>query len=320
MSEMDLRHRGDRAVFGVVFLMLFAFSYSEQLVSGVFPSGGGQSAWRIVVVIVDAVVLALVGLMKRALHRADRAEMRLWTWWWGGVSVLLGIDVFRLVASDSIRVDLVIASLYAVAMGVTMVTALNADPLTLVSTARRVALPTDWARVRAVVPLIVGTWLCYLAATAFVDYFDVDVMRTLDAATAEQVAELPVTEQAAVLSQLCEGAISPVFFQNIVGVLPVLLLTLGIEFNYFRKGLVDAGQRAATAATVTVMAAGLIGALSTLPWDGKGCDDVLSSWHEYLAFLLSVQAIFTGLATLVWLLVSSTPDAAVGDGEPADPR
>ncbi len=114
----------------------------------------------------------------------------------------------------------------------------------------------------------------------------------------------------AVLSQLCEGAISPAFFQQIVGVLPVLLLTLGIEFNYFRRTLTDAGQRAATAATVTVLAVGLVGALSTLPWDGQGCGDVLSSWHEYFAFLFAVQGIFTGLATLVWLLVSSTPDVA----------
>jgi hypothetical protein len=318
MTELGLRHRGERAVFGVVFLMLFAFSYSEQLVSGVFPSGGGQSWWRIVVIVVDAVVLALVGLMKRSLERADGNGPRLWTWWWAGVVVLLGVDVLRLVVAESIRIDLLSASVYAAAMGVTMAAALNADPVTLFSTARRVELQTDWVRARAVVPLVIGAWLCYLAATAYVDYFDIDVMRTLDPATAEEVAELSMPQQAAVLSQVCEGAISPVFFQNLVGVLPVLLLTLGIEFNYFRTVLTDAGQRAATAATVTVMAAGLTGALSTLPWDGKGCGDVLSSWHEYIAFLFAVQAIFTGLATVVWLLVSSTPDAPAGMAEGSD--
>ena len=72
MSELAVRQRGDRAVFAVVFLMLFAFSYSEQLVSGVFPIvGGNQTAWRVAVVIVDAVVLALVGLMKGIVTRAD---------------------------------------------------------------------------------------------------------------------------------------------------------------------------------------------------------------------------------------------------------
>lgn len=312
MSELALRQRGDRAVFGVVFLMLFAFSYSEQLVSGLFPvvGGGGQTAWRVAVVVVDVAVLGLVGLMKGVVTRADGDAPRLWGWWWTGVAILIAVDVLRLFPVEAIGLDLLTATVYAAAMGLTMAASLNADPLALFSTARRVALPTDWARVRAVVPLVFGTWLCYLAASAFVDYFDLRAVRTLDPATADKVAEMPIPEQMAVLSQLCQGAISPVFFELIVEVLPVLLLTLGIEFNYFRRTLTDAGQRAATAATVTVMAAGLVGALSTLPWDGQGCGDVLSSWHEYVAFLFAVQGVFTGLATLVWLLVASTPDVA----------
>lgn len=312
MSELAVRQRGDRAVFGVVFLMLFAFSYSEQLVSGLFPvvGGGGQTAWRVAVVVVDVAVLGLVGLMKGIVTRADGDAPRLWGWWWTGVVILIAVDVLRLFPVEAIGLDLLTATVYAAAMGLTMAASLNADPLALFSTARRVALPTDWARVRAVVPLVFGTWLCYLAASAFVDYFDLRAVRALDPATADKVAEMPIPEQMAVLSQLCQGAISPVFFELIVEVLPVLLLTLGIEFNYFRRTLTDAGQRAATAATVTVMAAGLVGALSTLPWDGQGCGDVLSSWHEYVAFLFAVQGVFTGLATLVWLLVASTPDVA----------
>jgi hypothetical protein len=313
MSELAVRQRGDRAVFGVVFLMLFAFSYSEQLVSGLFPvvGGGGQTAWRVAVVVVDVAVLGLVGLMKGIVTRADGDAPRLWGWWWTGVVILIAVDVLRLFPVEAIGLDLLTATVYAAAMGLTMAASLNADPLALFSTARRVALPTDWVRVRAVVPLVFGTWLCYLAASAFVDYFDLRAVRALDPATADKVAEMPIPEQMAVLSQLCQGAISPVFFELIVEVLPVLLLTLGIEFNYFRRTLTDAGQRAATAATVTVMAAGLVGALSTLPWDGQGCGDVLSSWHEYVAFLFAVQGVFTGLATLVWLLVASTPDVAV---------
>ncbi|OBG89038.1 hypothetical protein A5650_19585 [Mycobacterium sp. 1164985.4] len=54
-----------------------------------------------------------------------------------------------------------------------------------------------------------------------------------------------------------------------------------------------------------MLAAALVATLSTLPWDGQGCGDALSRWHEYIALLLTVQGIFTGLATLVWLLVAS---------------
>ena len=132
---------------------------------------------------------------------------------------------------------------------------------------------------RAIVPLVVGAWLCYLAASAFIHYFDVGTPRALDPLIEAEVMNLPVSEQVSVPSQLCQGAISPVFFQQLVEVLPVLLLALGVEFNYFRRTLTDAGQRAATAATVTVLAAGLVAALSTLPWDGQGCGDVLSRWH-----------------------------------------
>lgn len=311
MASSEVRRRGDRAVVGVIFLMLFAFSYSEQLVSALFSDTGGEHmGWRIAVVVVDVVVLGLVGLMKRTVTQADGDAPRLWGWWWTGVAVLIGIDLIRLLPVQSIRIDILSATLYAAAMGWTTAASVNADPITLVRTVRRIALPRDWSRVRAIVPLVVGTWICYLAAAAFVDYFEAGAMRTLDPALAAEVAALTKPEQTTVLAALCEGAISPVFFQQVVGVLPVLLLTLGIEFNYFRRTLTDAGQRAATAATVTVMAAGLVGALSTLPWDGQGCGDILSSWHEYVAFVLSVQGVFTGLATLVWLLIASTPDAA----------
>lgn len=318
MTGVALRRRGDRAVFGAVFLMLFVFSYSEQIVSAVFPVISGQqgTAWRIAVVVVDAVVLAAAGLMKRTIATADGDGPRLWGWWWTGVAVLLAVDVVRLWPLYSITVDTLIATLYALAMGWTMAATLNADPLALVSSERRIAAPRDWLRVRAIVPLVVGAWLCYLAASAFVDHFDLASVRTLSDTTAAEIADLPLAERMSVLAQLCHGAISPVFFQQIVEVLPVLLLTLGVEFNYFRRIFTDAGQRAATAATVTVLAVGLVGGLSTLPWDGQGCGDVLSGWHEYFAFLFAVQAVFTGLVTLVWLLISSTPDAptAVDDG------
>jgi hypothetical protein len=322
MSERQASSRADRALFGVVFLMLFAFSYSEQIVSELFSSSrdGGSVAWRIAVIAVDVVVLGAVGVLKRTVTRADGSVSRLWGWWWAGVVILIGVDIVRLIPGDYLAVDVATSTIYAAAMGFTMAASLNSDPLVLLSSGRRLALPTDWARARAIVPLILGAWLCYLAATAYVDYFDAGAARALDPELDEEIAELAVSEQMSVLSQLCHGAISPVFFQQVVGVIPVLLLALGVEFNYFRRTLADAGQRAATAATVTVLAAGLVGSLSTLPWDGQGCGDVLSRTHEYIAFLVAVQGVFTGLATLVWLLVANTPDDAPGVGVVSDSR
>ena len=147
--------RADRAVFGVVFLMLFAFSYSEQLVSGVYPVGDGSHVgWRVAVVIVDVVVLGLVGVMKRTITTSDGDRQRLWLWWSIGVVMLIGIDLVRLIPYDSIQIDLLAATVYAAAMGVVMATSLNADPMTLILTRRREALHKDWVRVRAIVPLV----------------------------------------------------------------------------------------------------------------------------------------------------------------------
>jgi hypothetical protein len=41
---------------------------------------------------------------------------------------------------------------------------------------------------------------------------------------------------------------------------------------------------------------------------------VLGYWHEFLTFVIAVQAVATGLATLVWLLVVSGPDQRSGRG------
>src|SRR5262245_6189314 len=125
MAEPVATPRADRAVFGVVFLMVFVFSYSEQLVSQLFPSSGtGGLAWRIVVIVVDAAVLAVVGLMKRAVTKADGDAPRLWGWWWAGVGVLLVIDALRLIPVDSVGLDVVTATVYAAAMGLTIVSSL----------------------------------------------------------------------------------------------------------------------------------------------------------------------------------------------------
>ncbi|OBB37419.1 hypothetical protein A5752_14760 [Mycobacterium sp. 852002-51961_SCH5331710] len=57
-----------------------------------------------------------------------------------------------------------------------------------------------------------------------------------------------------------------------------------------------------------MMSVGLALAVVTLPWDGSGCGEVLGYWHEYLTFVIAVQGVATGLATLVWVLVVSDPD------------
>jgi hypothetical protein len=314
-SAVLARHRRDQAVLAVAFLLLFAFSYSEDFVFAVLQATGHEhvAGWLIGLVGFDAAVLAVVGLLKRAIARADDEAPRLWRWWWISFAAIVGVDVFLVLLPEdhSLWIDLVSSVALATLMGILMMVSLNGDPLTLFSRARRSAEKTDWARVRAVVPLVIGTLACYIAATAFNDFFDLDTVRVLDPEMEAEVGAMPIAEKLEALATLCEGAVSPAFFQTVVKVIPLLLLTIGVEFNFFRRALDEPAQRAAAAATVALMSIGLSLAVSTLPWADTGCGGVLGYWHEYLTFVVSVQGVATGLATLIWLLVASTPDQRV---------
>jgi hypothetical protein len=61
-----------------------------------------------------------------------------------------------------------------------------------------------------VVPLIVGTYAAYIGATVSTDYFNVDVIRTLDGALAAEVDQLPLFERETVLREICDWASSSV--------------------------------------------------------------------------------------------------------------
>lgn len=309
-----------RGMLWVVFVLLFVFSYSEEIIGLLFDLAGfgkhndwrSHLGWRLGLLAIEVAALAVVGLKKRSIERADGDGPRLWRMWWGGFAVLILLDAVlsELPFMPSVWVLVAAAIVIAASMGVLMATSLNADPRTLLSAERRAAHPTDWRRTRAVVPLVVGTFASYVAAIAYTRLIDTDTVRTLPADIAEQAAALPLAERLSVLQQVCENAIGQVYFQHVVEVIPLLLLTLGLEFNYFRRNLRDPAHRVTTAATVALMSAALVFAMSTLPYDGEGCYDVLTDWHEFLAFVISVQGIFVGLATLVWLLVASTPDDA----------
>lgn len=304
-------HR-DHAVLAVVFLLLTVFSYSEDIVFATLEAIGQNHllGWLLGLVGLDVAVLAVVGVLKSVIARADGDPPRLWRWWWIAFAAVVCLDVMLCLLPEdhSLLIDLASSVSFAVLMGILMVVSLNGDPLTLFSSARRAAVPRDWQRARAVVPLVIGTFACYIASTAFDDFFDLDTVRTLDPELAAEVADLPLGERMGALATLCEGAVSPAFFQQLVAVIPFLVLTLGVEFNFFRRTLAEPAQRAAATVTAALLSLGLVLALSTLPWPGTGCGAVLGYWHEYLTFVIAIQGVVTGLATLVWLLVANTSD------------
>lgn len=306
--------------FGVIVLLLFGFAFSEEMVTAVLEAfGRDDSAAPIIVIAVDAVILLLVGVLKRIVDRIDGGGPGLWGWWWTGAVTILASDLLLSLmgAHPPVWADQLLAVLLAVAMGLVLVSALNADPLTLVSARKRAEMPLDWQRVRAVVPLVIGSYAAYAGAALWWDARSIDVMRELDPAIAAEIPNIPVSLRGQFFVFSCWGAVSPRYFDQMAYVIPMLLITLGIEAGFFRRRLRDPIQRVSTGVVVMVMSLGLVGALSTLPWEGLGCGQVLSKWHEYIVFVLTLQAVFMGLATLVWQLLVALPDARPGPANDA---
>jgi hypothetical protein len=305
----------DRAVFGVVFLLVFVFSYSYEIAGGFFDAigyGDRRELWIVTVFVLQALIVGATAILKRSIARGDGRGPRLWRWWFAALAIVVVNDVVVFVAEsdgNSISVDILTATVFIVAIAIIMLSSLNADPLVLFSGARRAALPADWLRARAVVPLIVGAYAAYLGATAWSDYFGLGALRTLDEAQAAELAQLSLFERENLLETICDPGIASTYFEQVAQIIPLLLITLGIEFGFFRASLREPAQRAATTATVVLMSIGLMGAVSTLPWRNDECGQILAGWHEYLTFVFSLQAIFTGLITLVWLLIVNVPNS-----------
>jgi hypothetical protein len=301
--------------FGVIILLMLGFAFSDEGVTAVLEAfGRDDSAAQVIVIAVDAAILLAVGVLKRTIDRIDGGAPGLWGWWWTGTVTILAIDLLLSLigAHPPVWVDQVLAVLLALATGLVLASALNADPLTLVSARKRAEMPLDWQRVRAVVPLVIGSYAAYAGAGLWWDARSIDVMRELDPAIAAEVQTIPISLRGQFYVFSCWGAVSPRYFDQMAYVIPMLLITLGIEAGFFRRRLRDPIQRVSTGAVVLVMSLGLIGALSTLPWEGVGCGQVLSKWHEYIVFVLTLQAVFIGLTTLVWQLLVALPDARPG--------
>ena len=89
----------------------------------------------------------------------------------------------------------------------------------------------------------------------------------------------------------------------------MLLVAVGLEARFFERLLDEPRQRAMTIFAVVMLCVGEALAISALPKSNQGCDDLLSGWHEYTAFVLTLEACFVALATLMWALISPSDQA-----------
>ena len=126
------------------------------------------------------------------------------------------------------------------------------------------------------------------------------------AARASEVAAGPNPDLGALVDSLCSGAVDQQYFGQVSQAIPLLLVAVGLESQLFRRLSRDVAVESITwgVATITVIVL-LIGeafAISALPFSNKGCDNLMAGWHEYLAFIFTLEACSVGLVSLLWAL------------------
>ena len=105
----------------------------------------------------------------------------------------------------------------------------------------------------------------------------------------------------------CAENVSFEYFALMAHILPVVLLALGVETNFVRRGATapDLGRRVAPVLTIILLSVALGLAFSMLvkAHMTPPCG-VAAGWHEYFSFVVTAQAMAIGLATLVWLMLT----------------
>jgi hypothetical protein len=280
-----------------------AFTYSEDVVDAIndvtvavgrprFP----EWVWVWAPLGVDTVLILASWPLKRRIATSDSDGGRLWGWWISGALLTVAIHVSMSLTEPhpislaTTWLHILASFLFVIAMGMLLTSALNADPMTLFSWRRREERPRDWTRTHSILPLIIGTFFGYIATPL---WYPVILLHSP-----------PINSPA---GAACAPTIDPQYFAQMTQVIPLLLITLGIEFNYVRQAgdeaEHDAIQRAAPILTMILLciAEGL--AFSALV--RKDACGLGAVWNEYIALVITVQASAIGLATFVWLLLTS---------------
>lgn len=280
-----------------VFAMVIAFTYTDDLVEFiVVVTGMSVSAGQWLVALLDLLLVASTALLKWRIavrESGSRPAIRaflgglLRSWWSVGAVVIVVLHVSLIALSNNLGqgswlwTSVPLSLLFVAAMGLVLVTTLDSQAPFGAGA---------WERNGWIVPLLVGTFAVQLASALWFPVINVN--------------------------DECASQISPDFFGQIVNVVPMLLIPLGLELNYVRRGagIRNPGMRAAPILTVVLLCLAEALAFSMqVNIEAPRCG-IAPVWHEYTAFVVSVQATAIALATLVWLLVA---DSTSGHETPA---
>lgn len=274
--------------------MVIGFTYSDDLTEfGLGVSGVRIGWWRLIVVVIDIALLAAAAFLKWRISTQANPGLSgrrflsglIRSWWALGAGLVLVVHLLVIAVYGTGRWvplwgSLLLSTVFVAAMGLVLASALDTD-----------ATPgVGWTRHGWVLPLVIGTFVVQVASALWFPVIDV----------------VPG----------CANEISTDFFAQTVQVLPVLLVTLGIEMSFLRRrgSVLRPADRAAPVLTVLLLCVAEALAFSMLVKAHAEHCGTAAVWHEYTAFVVSVQAMAIGLATLAWLLVADSAGPSANPG------
>jgi hypothetical protein len=286
----QLPRRGARsglpwALTALVAVLLLLVAFSTDIIEGVTATIDPN--WdqdvprlpRILTIPVDALLLAwAVVLGRRCRFEAGCGDTPATTWIVVGIAgVLLADGVFVLGREVSVPVDVLVSLVYLPMLYCVWSGVLGIDPVRPLRSSRQrtSAEPCMRRSLAAVVPLLIGVGAAYVGETLY--------WREV---------------------QVGGDHIDQEYFAQISQVLPLLAIALGFESRFTDSGReLYPAELAVGMFTVLLLVVGEGLAISALPVDNN--EVFLYTWHEYVAFIVTLYACFVALAVLVAVLVVS---------------
>ncbi len=280
-----MMRRSDWDEIAAVFSLVIGFTYSDEVVEFVTDINGASYAdWSWLVAVIDVVLVAATAWLKWDMTPRPKSAgpflRRMLTGRWGlGAAIVIGLHLVLLAIP---RVPgqrwAVLDSpwLTLLASGV-FVGAMGLLLVSALGGGRETS--SGW-----IVPVLIGTMVAQWSSVLWPPLIDAH--------------------------DGCANDVSIDFFNAMVQVLPLFLVTLGLEVNYLRgaKTALEPGQRAVPVMTVILLCLAEALTLSILvKADNENCG-AGAVWHEYVTFIITVHAASIGLATLAWLLMASPGD------------
>lgn len=261
----------------MAFLLVIGFTFSDDVVEFLLDVTGqsrlAAAGRQWLVLAVDLLLVLTTAALKWKISGRVLSPR-----WVAGAGLVIGSHLVLILTSEhrarlgdtaSVGINLAASAVFVTAMAVLLVSALSEG-----TTSR------GW-----IVPLAVGTFAVQVASALWYPVIN--------------------TEGG------CAGEVSPAFFSDMNNINVVLMLTIALELNYVRRNASDGdpGRRAAPVFTVLLMCIALALAFTMLvKADADPRCGVAAVWHEYISFVVNVQALAIGLATVVWLLLAGATD------------